>query len=124
MRNIPFRSDSVISPSSSTFSSLLLRASSSRERDSGGLGALLPLPRLEGNLRSLGQALVPAAGDLAVVDEQVLAALVRLDEPVALLIVEPLHRSGCHETPPSLLSRTSQEGEARNHRTSKSRRRV
>src|SRR5688572_27450507 len=35
-------------------------------------------------------------------DEEVLAALVRRDEAEALVVVEPLHGSGCHLIPPLL----------------------
>src|SRR5215212_1785487 len=60
------------------------------------LGALLPLGGLELDLRALGERLEAVACDRAVVDEQVLAALVGGDEPIALRVVEPLDGSGCH----------------------------
>jgi hypothetical protein len=40
------------------------------------------------DLRTLAERLVAVAGDRAVVDEQILAALVRGDEPVALVADE------------------------------------
>ena len=46
--------------------------------------------------RALGERLVAVADDRAVVDEHVLAAVVRGDEPVTLGVVEPLHGSCCH----------------------------
>src|SRR5690348_4121760 len=119
MRNMPFRSDSVISPSSSTFSSLALMRSapSAHDGDRRGLGALLALSRLVRHLGTLGEALVARADDPAVMDEQVLPALVGLDEPIPLGVVEPLHCPGCHCTS-FRTSRTSQEGRARNRRRS------
>src|SRR5689334_24093540 len=101
IRKRPLRSDSVTSPSTSTFSSLtLIWLLSASRGDVGRLGALLALAGLVCDLRSLGQALVARADDRAVVDEQALTALVGLAEPVALLVVKPLHGSGCRETPP------------------------
>src|SRR5436190_18529852 len=101
IRKRPLRSDSVTSPSTSTFSSLtLIWLLSASRGDVGRLGALVALAGLVCDLRALGQALVARADNRAVVDDQVLAALVRLDEPVALPVVEPLHSYGCHETPP------------------------
>src|SRR5690349_10765895 len=91
IRKRPLRSDSVTSPSTSTFSSLTLIWLLSASR--GDVSRL-------GDLLALGQALVARADNRAVMDEQILTALVGLDEPVALLVVEPLHSSGCHETPP------------------------
>src|SRR5476649_2334755 len=119
MRNMPFRSASTISPVISTFSSfwamvasLVLRKMSAagarpaalkclslelRENgDVRGLRALLTLLGLELDLCALGQRPVAAALDRAEVHEQVLTAVVRRDEPVALVCVEPLDGSGCH----------------------------
>src|SRR6185437_5893487 len=65
----------------------------------GALGAILDLVL---NSRSLGEGLEALGLDRAEVDEHVLAAVGRGDEPVALGVVEPLDSSGCHaETPPS-----------------------
>src|SRR3954453_23719591 len=43
-----------------------------------------------------GQGLEPRAVDAGVVDEQVLAAVLRRDQAEALLVAEPLHGSGGH----------------------------
>src|SRR5262249_17783016 len=60
------------------------------------LRALRPLAGLVLDLRVLGERLESLAGNVAVVDEEVLASLVRRDEAVALRVVEPLHGSCCH----------------------------
>src|SRR3954471_13933831 len=60
------------------------------------VGALGPYLGVVADLRSLGERLEAAAGDRAVVHEQVLALIVGRDEPEALLVTEPLHGSGCH----------------------------
>src|SRR5579862_1878614 len=64
--------------------------------DVRGLRALLALLGLELDLRALGERPVAAALDRAEVHEQVLTAVVRRDEPVTLVCVEPLDGSGCH----------------------------
>src|SRR5215207_219201 len=62
------------------------------------LGAVLGVV---GDLRALGQRLEAAALDGGVVDEEVLALIVRGDEAEALLVAEPLNGSGCHgDAPP------------------------
>src|SRR5919197_5420621 len=119
---MPLRKASTTSPSSSIFSSFPATFTSFRTHarparadgagadhlrladrdDVGRFGALRPLARLELHLRTLGQGLEAFARDLRVVDEQVLAAFFGLDEPVALRVVEPLHGSGRHITPPLL----------------------
>src|SRR5713101_4697782 len=135
---MPFRNASTTSPSSSilsSFSAILSPricapppggggtrfVSSLRDRrDIRRLGALRALTGFELHLGALGQRLEAAAGDLRVMDEQVLAAVFRRDEPVALRIVEPLDDSGCHKkTPPSPNSRTGKEGR-RHHQYSSS----
>src|SRR5438874_6232246 len=84
------------------------------ERDALGLGALRALGRLELDPCALGERLVTLAYDRAVMDEEVLAAFVRGDEPVPLVGVEPLHGSGCHEkTPPPLLRNGQRRRSAR-----------
>src|SRR5579862_671285 len=60
------------------------------------LRAFLALLRLVLDARTLGEGPVALALDRREVDEQVLAAVGRRDEPVALVAVEPLHGSGCH----------------------------
>src|SRR3954449_23672 len=97
MRNIPFRNDSVTSPSSSIFSSLVLI--SLPVLDGGHsrcLGTLRALPGLEGHLGSFREGLEAVTRDRAVMHEQVLATVVRSNEAVSLCIVEPLYGSGCH----------------------------
>src|SRR5205085_6860810 len=68
-----------------------------------GVGAFRPDLGVIADLRALGQRLEAAAGDGAVVHEQVLALIVRRDEAEALLVAEPLHGSGCHLFPPERL---------------------
>src|SRR5207248_11198446 len=64
--------------------------------DVGGLGALQPFARLELDIRARGERLEALTADLRIVDAQILAAVLGLDELVALRVVEPLHGSGCH----------------------------
>jgi hypothetical protein len=60
------------------------------------LHALSALDRLVGDLLALLKGLEPAGAYAAVVDEEVDASVVGLDEAVALLVAEPLDRSlGC-----------------------------
>src|SRR6185312_2232824 len=74
------------------------------------LRALLALGRLEFDFRALGEALEACAGDTAVMDEEVLPAVVRRDEAVPLAVVEPLDGSCCHVSHlPCALSRTGGE---------------
>src|SRR5215470_11630221 len=103
MRNMPFRSDSVTSPSSSIFSSFTLISSSLRSdgHDVRRLGAFLALTGFVRHLCPLNEGLEPRAGDRAEVNKQVLAAVIRGDEAISLGVVEPLHGSGCHIAPPS-----------------------
>src|SRR5438105_13796850 len=102
---MPFRKASTTSPSSSIFSSfpatfhLLLAEHPPHARrggclkqsvlgrdglDVGGLGALRPFAGLELDLRTLRQRLEAVAGDLRVVDEQILSAVLGLADAVAL----------------------------------------
>src|SRR3954471_3079834 len=62
-------------------------------RGSGALGARLGDV---GNLRALGEGLEPVAGDGAVVDEQILGAVIGDDEAEPLVVAEPLHCAGAH----------------------------
>src|SRR5437870_3361739 len=65
------------------------------------LRALGAFALLELDLGTLGEALEAVAGDVGVVDEDILRAVLGRDEAVALGIVEPLDGSACHiETPP------------------------
>src|SRR5439155_6555117 len=61
------------------------------------LWALRPLAGLEVDLRPFGERLEAVADDVAVMHEQVLAGIIRRDEPVTLRIAEPLNGSGCHK---------------------------
>src|SRR4051812_21214477 len=74
------------------------------------LGSLCTLGAVELDLRALGERLVALSDDRAVVDEQVLAAALGLDEAVALGVVEPLHGSSCHiKTPPHAMKERAEE---------------
>src|SRR3954453_24030769 len=70
--------------------------------DVDGLRPLVAGLGVIGDLRALGQRLEAVRVDAGVVDEQVLATLVRRDEAQALVAVEPLDGSGCHVIPPRL----------------------
>jgi hypothetical protein len=79
------------------------RASCSRKKPSGGLqvagGSLARLAigeDLVRDLLALDQLRQTGALDCGDVDEHVAATIIRLDEAVALLVVEPLHGSGAH----------------------------
>src|SRR5919107_6034551 len=82
------------------------------------LHALLTLGRLVGYLGTLLEGLVASTRYTAVVHEEVLATLVRGDEAVAFIIVEPLYRSLGHiwsppfftGAPPQQKSRSSRRG--------------
>src|SRR5207237_9265935 len=60
------------------------------------LRALRSLRDLVLDLLTLGQAAEPLHLDRGVVDEDVLAAAIRRDEPVAFRVVEPLHSASRH----------------------------
>src|SRR5215208_584 len=60
------------------------------------LHALLTLGRLVGDLGALIEALEAVTRNARVVHEKVLATLIRGDEAVALIVVEPLYRSLGH----------------------------
>src|SRR3954447_4581623 len=101
--NIVFGRASRISPSSSIFSSLDngLCAPSGPEPalellHVDRLGALVPVLLLVGDLGVLLEGAEALRVDARVVNEQVAAATVGRDEAVALLVVEPLDRSGWH----------------------------
>src|SRR5207247_2590073 len=68
----------------------------SGQHDVLGLGALLALGCVELDLRALGEGLEALACNRAVMDKEVLARVVRGDEPVPLRIVEPLDGSCRH----------------------------
>src|SRR5436305_4742442 len=62
----------------------------------GCRGALRPLLGLVAHLGPFRQRPKAAALDRTVVNEQVLARIIRRDKAVALLAAEPLHGSRCH----------------------------
>src|SRR4051794_21536185 len=77
--------------------------------DGRSLRALGALLGLELDVRALGQRLEAVATDRAEMNENVLPAVSRRDEPEALGVVEPLHGSGCHRnTPPHTQSKNGQ----------------
>src|SRR5579859_343394 len=84
----------------------VLRCLRSQRQDVGGLRALGALGHLEADVLSLFQFAVALGGDRGVVGEHVGAAPVLLDEPEALLRVEPLHSAGCHTSELSFMERT------------------
>src|SRR4029079_17269360 len=89
-------------------------------RDVHSLRSLTALLRLVLDASALGQGPEPVHLDVGVVDEEILAPLVRRDEAVALRVVEPLHSSGRHYT--SLQTTcTSLAGEAQSTHTSSDR---
>src|SRR5450756_1985345 len=88
-----------------------LQALSANDTNARGLRALLTLNSLELDASAFGQALEAFALDACVVDEQVLSAVFRRNEPVSLVVVEPLDGSGCH-----LLSSLPFREQARNAR--------
>src|SRR3954451_3200376 len=65
--------------------------------DVDGLGALVAGLGVEGHLRALSQRLEAVGVDAGVMDEEVLATLVRGNEAEPLVVVEPLHGSGSHD---------------------------
>src|SRR5687767_9447551 len=67
-----------------------------RRSDVSGLRALVARLRLVRHLRALVQGDVTLSLDGAVVDEQILAAVLGRDEAEALVGVEPLNCSGWH----------------------------
>src|SRR4051794_3017819 len=101
--NIVLGRASETSPSISILSSLLKLPLCARPSPAGlqlghvdGLGALVPCLLVVGHLGVLLQRLEAAAVHACVMDEKVAVTLVRGDEPVALLVVEPLDRTGGH----------------------------
>src|SRR2546423_1397600 len=71
-------------------------------RDAGRLGTLLSLAGLEFDPGPLVEGLVTLAGDLRVMDEQILPTLVGRDESVALRSVEPFNDTSSHICTPPL----------------------
>src|SRR4051812_39504392 len=97
--NIVLGRASTISPSISIFSSLGTAVGRLDGADVHRLRTLVARLLLVLDLRVLGERLETLAIDSRVVDEQVTVSVVRSDEAVALLVVEPLDGSGRHELP-------------------------
>src|SRR5213592_535420 len=72
------------------------RCARSDGRDVGGLRALVAGLGVVGHLGAFGERPIALAHDALVMDEEVLAGLVRRDESEPLLVAEPLHGSSCH----------------------------
>src|SRR4051812_43208142 len=64
--------------------------------DVEGLRTLVAAADLEVHLRAFLQRAEAVAVDVTVVDEEILAPVLRCDEAEALVVVEPLDGSGCH----------------------------
>src|SRR5918992_2351227 len=92
-RNMAFGSASTTSPSNSTFSSF---AKSSDHPYVRRLRPLRAFPEVVLDTRALRERTEAVALDGGEVDERVLAAFIGRDEAEALLVVEPLHDTGCH----------------------------
>ena len=82
--------------------------------DFAGLGALRSLRHLELDAGAFLQATEPVHLDLALVDEDI-ASVIRLNEPIALCVVEPLHCTLRHDNLPLLLTRVSGRSPAKQH---------
>src|SRR3954470_11789691 len=78
--------------------------------DVDGLRALVARLGVEAHAGALGQGLEARRVDARVVDEEVLARVVRRDEAEALVVVEPLDGSGGHSSDPSWDSRCCDRG--------------
>src|SRR5438445_4242746 len=74
--------------------------------DVDGLRPLVAGLGVKGHLRALGKRLEAVAADAAVMDEEILATIVRSDEAEALVVVEPLDGAAWHVLPPSHVLRT------------------
>src|SRR4051812_32653346 len=95
--NIVLGRASTISPSISIFSSFGKGAAQTSDGPYvDGLGTLVPGLLLVLDLGVLSERLESLPVDPGVVDEQVAVTLIRSDEPVALLVVEPFHGSRRH----------------------------
>src|ERR1700722_635840 len=77
-----------------------------------GLAGATVLRHLVGNLLAFAQRLQAGALDCADVDEYVLATVIRLDEAIAFLRVEPLDRSSAHSGCPLIDERLEIPGAA------------
>src|SRR5215216_2416088 len=97
--NIVFGRASTISPSISIFSSLGTIGGASDEAHIHRLRSLIARLLLVLHLRVLGERLEALAIDAGVVDEQVAVSIIRSDEAIALLVVEPFNGPGRHVLP-------------------------
>src|SRR3954463_11018619 len=78
--------------------------------DVDGLGALVAGLGVEAHAGAFGEGLEALRVDARVVDEEVLARVVRRDEAEALVVVEPLDGSGGHsDFPPGIFVLRSRE---------------
>src|SRR5918998_2054247 len=100
--NMVFGRASTISPSISIFSSLGTAVERLDGADVHRLRTLVAGLFLVLHLGVLGERLEAATVDPGVMDEQVTVSIVRRDEAVALLVVEPLDGSGRHVNCPFL----------------------
>src|ERR671921_323920 len=80
------------------------------------LHALLALGSLVGDLGALIEALEAVTRYARVVHEEVLATLVRGDEPVAFIVVEPLYRSLGHTWSPPFFTGAPPQQKSRSSR--------
>jgi hypothetical protein len=71
--------------------------------DVARLHALLATGRLVGDLGTLVEGLEPVTRYAAVVNEEIVATLIRADKAVAFIVVEPLNRSLGHMLEPTFL---------------------
>src|SRR5690606_36020579 len=90
------RVDRVVRPGCACQNRMIEVAVTSERGDRGRLGALLALADLEADTLTLVEGLVALGLDRGEVDEQVIAALGRGDEPEALVGVEPLDGAFWH----------------------------
>src|SRR3954447_7009412 len=67
--------------------------------DVDGLGALVPVLLFERDLGALAQRAIAVPGDPGEMDEEIAPSAVGRDEAEALLVREPLDRSGAHRYP-------------------------
>src|SRR3954470_23334980 len=85
--------------------------------DVDGLRALVARLGVEAHAGALGQRLEARGVDASVVDEEVLARVVRRDEAEALVVVEPLDGSGGHSViPPGIFGAAIAEDSKRQRR--------
>src|ERR1700750_1446858 len=74
--------------------------------NAGRGGTLGPFLGLVAHLGALGQGLEALTQDGAVMNEDVLRAVIGRDEPVALVVAKPLYGSSMHALPPHRVLQT------------------